>query len=80
MKQISISEARRRISEIITMVERGDEFVVLRQGCPIAKISRIERSNFGFPDMSAFRAEIGASADGEPLSETIIQMRRGARY
>ena len=38
MNSISLTELRRRLSEIIARVERGESFIITRRGKHVAKI------------------------------------------
>lgn len=43
MGQYNVQEAKTRLSELLHMVEKGDEVVIARGGRPVAKLVRIER-------------------------------------
>ncbi len=48
MKELSATEAARNFSEVLDAVERDrEEFVVLRKGKPVARLSPATRSNGG---------------------------------
>lgn len=38
MKTVAVFEARRRLSEILTAVEHGEEYTITKRGAPIARI------------------------------------------
>ncbi|MFT3802655.1 MAG: type II toxin-antitoxin system prevent-host-death family antitoxin [Burkholderiaceae bacterium] len=38
MKTISVAEAKNRLSELIVLVEAGEEFFVTRHGKPVARL------------------------------------------
>jgi prevent-host-death family protein len=44
MGQYNIQEAKTRLSELLHMVERGEEVVIAKAGKPIARIVRIEHT------------------------------------
>jgi prevent-host-death family protein len=43
MGQYNVQEAKTRLSELLHMVEKGDEVVIARGGRPVAKLVKIER-------------------------------------
>ena len=44
MGQYNIQEAKTRLSELLHMVERGEEVVIAKAGKPVARIVRIEHT------------------------------------
>lgn len=43
MGQYNVQDAKTRLSELLHMVERGDEVIIARSGRPVAKLVQIER-------------------------------------
>ncbi len=43
MGQYNIQEAKTRLSELLHMVERGEEVIIAKAGKPVARIVRIEQ-------------------------------------
>jgi prevent-host-death family protein len=43
MGQYNVQEAKTRLSELLHLVEKGDEVVIARGGRPVAKLVRMER-------------------------------------
>jgi prevent-host-death family protein len=43
MGQYNVQEAKTRLSELLHMVEKGDEVVIARGGRPVAKLVKMER-------------------------------------
>jgi len=43
MRQFSLTEAKAKLSELLDLVENGEEVVILRHGKPVARVSK-ERS------------------------------------
>jgi len=74
---MNTKEARGHFSDLLKRVAAGDEVVITCRGKEIARMLPPEVKK-PFPDLTAFRASI--KAKGEPLSQTIIKMRREARY
>ena len=40
MRQFSLTEAKARLSELLDIVERGEEVLILRHGKPVARMAR----------------------------------------
>ena len=40
MRQYSLTEAKARLSELLDIVERGEEVLILRHGKPVARMAR----------------------------------------
>lgn len=80
MEQVGIKEMRENLREYLDRAEAGEEIVVLRRGKEVARIvpPRRELAPGRFPDLTEFRKSI--KLRGEPVSETIIRMRRESRY
>lgn len=43
MGQYNVQDAKTRFSELLQLVERGDEVVIARSGHPVAKLVKVER-------------------------------------
>ncbi|MGD9894776.1 MAG: type II toxin-antitoxin system Phd/YefM family antitoxin [Dehalococcoidia bacterium] len=78
MVEVSVRDLRNRLRDLVRRAEAGEEIVILRRGRQVARIVPLSHTSGRLPDLSAFRASI--AIDGEPLSETVIKERRGARY
>jgi prevent-host-death family protein len=51
MAQYNVQEAKTRLSELLNMVERGEDVVIAKSGRPVARLVRIEhprRRELGF--------------------------------
>lgn len=78
MGPVGMTEARRRLTEIVRAAERGETIVITRRGKRVARIGPVlERPRRGFPDLTEFRESIRLK--GEPMSRTVIEMRREER-
>lgn len=55
MENISVAEAKARLSELLDRVERGEELVITRRGKPVARITP-ERPAATSPDLARLRA------------------------
>lgn len=75
---IGSKELRKRLSEILDRVARGERIRIVRRGKPAAELRPVEAQTRGLPDLSVFRA--GIKARGKPTSQIVIEERRKARY
>jgi len=75
---IGAKELRKRLSEVLDRVARGERVRIVRRGKPAAELRPLEGRARGLPDLSAFRA--GIRAKGRPTSRIVIEERRKARH
>lgn len=80
MKKVPVNKVREQLAKYLTEAERGEEVIITKHNKPIAKLVNYEESKQKkeFPDMEEFRKKI--KIKGKPLSETVIEIRRNARY
>lgn len=78
MREVNVKQLREQLADYITAASGGEEVVITRRGKPVARLLPPVGEGVEFPDLSAFRASI--TLEGEPLSETVIEERRQARY
>ena len=76
MKSISFTEFRRRASEILTRVEKGETVRVIRHGKTVAKIIPAETEE-KIPAWK--RPGLGLTRPGASLSKAILEERRKSR-
>jgi len=77
MAQANIREAKAKLSAYLTLVEQGEEVIIIRRGKPVAVLKPVEEpAQLG--SMKGFREKIRIS--GPTASATIIQMRGESRY
>ena len=77
MRKMSVREVRNHLSEVIHEAEGGGVTTITRYGKPVAHIVPAETQPPTFPDMSAFRAQIGVR--GKTLTQTLCEMRKEER-
>jgi prevent-host-death family protein len=77
MLEVNVKEARSKLSSLLDRVERGEEIVINRRGKKVALLISPKRKST-LPSLKDFRASI--SAKGEPLSQTVIDIRQEDRY
>ena len=79
MATISVSEARKRLSELVRAAERGESVSITRRGKEVARIVPPESKRpEPLPDLTEFRKSI--KIKGKPLSQVVSEMRDEARY
>ena len=75
---IEASVAETELNDLLTLIERGEEIVLTRQGEPIATLSQVKKQLKPFKSRAELRA-------GQPMSktssvDTLIALRDEARY
>ena len=78
MRRVSVAEARQKFRALLDEVARGGEIAVLRRGKEVARIVPPGRGARRLPSLAAFRRAI--KIKGEPMSATVIRMRREERF
>lgn len=66
MKTVAVIEARRRLTEILTAVEHGEEYTITKRGAPIARI------------IPAREVDPASLAEAEELITRIKTSRKGS--
>jgi prevent-host-death family protein len=77
MIEISVKEARSKLSKLLNRVAQGEEIVITRRGKKVALLVPADKGK-ELPSMKDFRASLVVS--GEPLSKTVIELRREDRF
>jgi len=79
MATVKLSEARKRLSELVRAAERGESVTITRRGREVARIVPAEKKPLKpLPDLTDFRASI--KIKGRSLTEELLAMRREERY
>jgi prevent-host-death family protein len=74
MIKAGIKEARRRFSEYIDMVQKGEEIVITKRDEPIARLVPVQRrAAKALTSRKTLRQSIKAA--GKPLSQIVIESR-----
>ena len=76
--EVTLTEARRRLSELLDRVESGDEVVILRRGHPPMELVRHRHAQGPLPDIT--QAVNSIEVHGETVLETLLQERSESRY
>ena len=79
MDQVSLKEARRRLSDLVRAAERGESVTITRRGRRVARLVPVEDEpgRKGLPDLSKFRASI--KTKGRSLTDELLAMRQEER-
>lgn len=84
MAQLSVSEARASLPEVLDRVERGEEVTITRHGRPVAVVLRPDavRARRGEQVIGRARevAELVAAARGRPLPEAALSEERAREW
>jgi len=73
MQTIEAHEVRKNLENMLDAVGRGDEFVILHCGKPLARLTRATPDTVIFPDRSELRTSL------PPVRESASQAIRGLR-
>ena len=78
MVEMSVKEARSKLSTLLKRVEEGDEIVILRRGKKVARLVPTQGQGRRLPSLKDFRASIRIK--GDSLSAVVLAERKGTRY
>jgi prevent-host-death family protein len=81
-EMLSVAEAKRRFSELIDRVGRGERFVVTRHGKPVLALVRADESEPARERPLGLLSVVGAFADVEDFEEVmedVVKQRRRSR-
>ncbi len=80
MTRVSAREARQRLAELLDCAQAGQTIEITRRGEAVARITPPPKRTAArkMPDLTDFRNSLKMS--GKPMSQTIIELRRSARY
>jgi len=84
----SIRAVKDRFSEFVRLARRGEEIIVTSHDKPVAKLvpvspQDIERTTSRqalLDELEELRGSLAGRCSGLPLSQTVIDLRKGARY
>lgn len=74
MKTVTFTEFRKHASGVLSDVEKGESFLVLRHGKPVAEISPPSAERAAKPSWK--RPALRLTVKGVSLSSTILEERR----
>ncbi len=69
MKEIAVYEAKTRLSELLTEIERGEQFTITRRGLPVARL--VQATNAARGGTNVQRKQVAA------VFALLEQQRRG---
>lgn len=76
--EVSVAEAKAKLSEILKQVEAGENVTITRRGKPVAVLSPSEKVYKPLPSRAEFRESVGRT--GGSIVEELRRMRDEARY
>ncbi len=77
---VSVADAKARLSEILDRVEAGEEVVITRRGKPVARLTpETPSKRKPLPSLAEFRASQSGQIKGS-LLDSLLEERRNARY
>lgn len=77
MIEISVKEARSKLSHLLDRVGKGEEIAITRRGEKVALLVSPEKKQ-KLPKLEAFRSSL--KVKGKTLSKTVIEERQAQRY
>ena len=86
--QASVRTVKNRFSEFLRRVQRGEEIIVTSRNRPVAKLVPLgpEDAQQGpsrealIEDLAALRDSLSGTLAGEPLSRTVVDLRKKERF
>lgn len=78
MADVTVADAKARLSELINRVEEGDNVRITRRGKPVVELTAVRRALKPI-DLAALRALTDGMAR-ETDADTVRKMRDDARY
>ena len=78
MEEVTVKEARKKISALLDKTEKGEDVLILRRGKKVARLVPVGDGEKRLPDLSVFRESI--TIKGDALSQTVIDGRNAERY
>jgi prevent-host-death family protein len=80
MEDVTVANAKARLSELIGRVARGESIRITRRGKPVAQLSAVNLDRKPV-DLEALQAVTGSMpSDDEPVREWIRAVRDDQRY
>ncbi len=76
--EINVKEARKKISALLDLTQKGEEILILRRGKKVALLVPASGSEKRLPDLNDFRKSI--TIKGKSLSQIVINGRDEERY
>jgi len=73
MRNVSVAEAKAKLSEILDNVEKGEEVVITRRGRPMARLAAFDKPLKPVNSLARFRATMPSAKT--PAAKIIRRMR-----
>lgn len=79
MVSVNLTEARRRLNELVDIAQQGEFVVITRCGKEVARlVPPVSPNRPRLPDLSSFRSSV--KVKGKSLCRDVITMRAEGRY
>lgn len=78
--EVSVAEAKAKLSELLKQVEAGEKVTITRRGKPVAVLSAPEKVYQPLPSRAAFRESIGRAKGSKSILKELLKMRDEVRY
>lgn len=81
----SIRELKDHLSEFVRRARQGEEIIVTSHNRPVAKLVPVTQPEKAskqalLAELTQLRRELRGKVKGEPVSQTVIRLRKEARY
>jgi prevent-host-death family protein len=73
MRNVSVAEAKAKLSEILDNVENGEEVIITRRGRPLARLAAFDKPLKPMISLARFRATMPVAKT--PAAKTIRRIR-----
>jgi len=77
MENVSVAEAKSHLSELLSRIEKGEEFVITRRGRPIARLKAERTAKKPVLSLAEFRTQIPQPET--PATEILRVLREESR-
>lgn len=79
MNTIKVTEARKKLSDLVNAAERGESVNITRRGRTVARlVPAEEKPAKPLPKLGEFRDSL--DVEGGSMSETVVRLRSRERY
>ncbi len=78
MTEVSVAEAKAKLSELLNRVEQGESFTITRRGKPVALMSAPEKVYETLESRAGVREALGKVEGGSLKS--LLELRNEGRY
>jgi len=77
MESVSVAEAKAHLSQLLSRIEKGEEFVITRRGRPVARLKAERTAKIPVRSLAEFRTQIPRPET--PATEVLAVLRENSR-